>query len=291
MAYAIDKRDNHDDSLLAPEIGNLVDQVVKAKAVAAQISTPVSTNRPKYEFPLLTAPVTTALIDELDDLPLSNLGTGSVTAIPRKFAGATQISTEMADDLADGSNALVADQIGASLSDQIVASLDAAVMGNLTAIGTNPTEKFAGLLSYASTAITVGASSAAIANLDNFVKAIYAAQNATVPGDNGVFVVSPATAEKLSLLKTGTSQNGYLLDFQEDGSIVVAGKKLLITPLTDAGTQFWYVVPGQHRLVTRQGTEVRKTYVPQNDSWFISATYRADFVSLAPETVVRGKFS
>lgn len=287
MAYATDKRANHDDSLLAPEIGKLVDQVVKAKAIAAQISDPVSTNRPTYEFPLLTKPVTTGLIDELDDLPLSNLDTGSVTAIPRKFAGATQISNEMADDLADGSNALVADQIGASLSDQIVASLDAAVMANLTAVGTHPTDKFSGLLSYASTAVDTGAIGT-INNTDNFVKAIYAAQNAEVPGDNGVFVVSPATAEKLSLLKTGTGQNGYLLQFQEDGSIVVAGKRLLVTPLVDAATQFWYVVPGQQRLVTRQGTEIRKTYVPQNDSWFISATYRADFVSLAEGTVIRG---
>ncbi|CAM9601909.1 unnamed protein product [Phaeothamnion confervicola] len=291
MAYDIDIRANHDDSLLAPEVGALVDQVVKAKAVAAKISTPVGTARPSYEFPLLVKPITTALIDEKDDLPLSNMETGSVTAIPRKFAGATQISHEEEADLADGNNNHTADLIGAQLSDQIVASLDAAVMGNLTAVGTNATAKFAGLLSYPSTVINVGASSAAIANLDNFVKAIYAAQNAAVPGDNGVFVVSSATAEKLSLIKAGTASNASLLDFQQDGSIVVAGKRLFITPLTDAGTQFWYVVPGQQRLVTRQGTEVRKTYVPQNDTWFISATYRADFVSLAPATVIRGKFS
>ncbi|MFI2841699.1 phage major capsid protein [Mycolicibacterium sp. PDY-3] len=287
MVYAPNKRSDHDDSLLAAEIGALVDQVVKAKSIAAQISLPVSTDRPKYEFPLLTKPVSTAIIDELDDLPLSNFETGSVTAIPRKFAGATNISNEQADDLADGNDALVAEQIGGMLSDQIIASLDASVLANLTAVGTHPTDKFAGLLSYASTAIDTGAIGT-INNTDNFVKAIYAAQNAAVPGDNGVFIVSPATAEKLSLLKTGTGQNGYLLDFQQDGSIVVAGKKLLVTSLVDAATQFWYVVPGQQRLVTLQGTEFHKTYVPQNDSWFLSSTYRADFVSLAPETVIRG---
>ena len=134
MVYSTDKRANHDDSLLAPEIGALVDQVVKAKAVAAKISTQVSTPRPKYEFPLLTKPVTTALIDELDELPLSNFETGSVTAIPRKFAGATQISNEQNDDLADGNGSLVSEQIGSTISDQIIASLDAAVMGNLTAV-------------------------------------------------------------------------------------------------------------------------------------------------------------
>lgn len=286
MTYNPNIRADHDDSLLAPEIGTLVDQTVKARAVASAISQPVSTDRPEYEFPLLTAPVTTGLIDELDPLPLSNLDTGSVTAVPRKFAGATQISNELAADLADGTNALVAEQIGASLADQIVASLDAAALADETPVGTS-TETFNGLLSYAYTGVDTGAVGT-IANTDNFVKAIYAAQNATVPGDNGVFIVRPAVAQALSLLKAGTGLNNYLLSFQEDGSVLVAGKKLIISPLVDAATQFWYVVPDQQRLVVRQGTEVRKTYVPQNDSWFISATYRADFVSLAQGTVIRG---
>lgn len=276
MVYSPNKRSDQDAAFQSHEIGELVDQTVKAKAIAAQISTLRTTTRPAVDFPLITTPVTTGFVAELADLPLSNIDTGSVTATAYKIAGATQVSSEMLDDL----DPEIAQEIGNSLADQIITTLDAAVLGNTTANGPS------GLLSLASTQVDPGTS---VANTDPFVKAVYAARNATVPANVDRFVVSPATAQALSLLKTQTSgSNVNLLEFQEDGTILVAGVPLLVANFgSDTTTAAWAVDSTQSRLVLRKGTEVTKTYVPQNDSWFISAIARWGWVNLAPASVVR----
>ncbi|AFC50638.1 phage major capsid protein [Mycobacterium intracellulare] len=274
MVYNANKRADQDSAFLAHEIGKLVDQTVKAKSIAGQISQHVSTQRPAVDFPLFTTPVTTGFIAELADLPLSNVDTASVTATAYKIAGATQASSEMLDDM----DPAIAAQIGQSIADQIIWSLDTAVLGTTTTNGPS------GLLSLASTQVDPGAS---VTNLDAFVKAVYAGQNATVPANVSNFVVSPATAEALSLLKTGTGLNTSLLQFQQDGSILVAGVPLVVSSLVDDDTVAWAVDKNHSRLVLRAGTQITKTYVPQNDSWFISGVARYGWVNLAPASVVR----
>lgn len=274
MVYSTNKRADQDAAFLAHDIGDLVDQIVKSKSIAANISTKIATSRPAVDFPLLTKPVTTGFVAELDDLPLSNIDTGSVTATAYKIAGATQASTEMLDDM----DPAIADQIGNSIADQIIWTLDKAVLGNTTTNG------MSGLLSLTSTQVDPGAS---LTNLDAFVKAVYAAQNAAVPANVTHFVVSPATAQSLSLLKVASGSNQSLLQFQEDGSILVAGVPILVSSLVDADTFAWGVDASHNRLVLRKGTEIVKTYVPQNDSWFISGIARYGWVNLAPASVVR----
>jgi HK97 family phage major capsid protein len=274
MVYSPNKRADQDAAFQAHDIGDLVDQTVKAKSIAAAISTPFASERPAVDFPLLTTPVTTGFVAELADLPLSNIDTGSVTATAYKIAGATQASSEMLDDL----DPQIALQIGNSIGDQIIHSLDAAVLGNTTTNGPS------GLLSLASTVVDPGAS---LTNLDPFIAAVYAAQNAAVPAKVDRFLVKPATAEALSKLKTATGSNQTLLQFQEDGTILVAGVPILVSSLVDATTLAWAVDSNQSRLVLRKGTEVTKTYVPQNDSWFISGIARYGWVNLSPASVIR----
>lgn len=274
MVYSPNKRADQDSAFLAHDLGDLVDQTVKAKAIAGQISTPFATDRPAVDFPLLTTPVTTSFIAELADLPLSNADTSNVTATAYKVAGATQASTEMLEDM----NPEIADQLGNSIADQIIWSLDGAVLGNTTANGPS------GLLSLASTQVDPGAS---LTNLDPFIAAVFAAQNAVVPANPTHFVVKPATAEALSKLKVASGSNQTLLQFQEDGTILVAGVPLLVSSQVDATTLAWAVDATQSRLVLRKGTEVTKTYVPQNDSWFISGIARYGWVNLSPASVIR----
>lgn len=275
MVYTANSRTDQDPAFLANDIGDLVDQIVKSKSIAAQISKKFPTSRPAVDFPLLTKPVTTGFIAELEDLPLSNAETDSVTAVAYKIAGATQASTEMLDDM----DPAIADQLGNQIADDIISSLDAAVVKQATT-----TNGPSGLLSLAATQVDPGAS---LTNLDPFVKAVFAAQNATVPANVTHFVVSPATAEALSLLKVASGSNQSLLQFQEDGSILVAGKPILISSLVDAATVAWAVDATHNRLVMRKGTQITKTYVPQNDSWFISGVARYGWVNLAPASVVR----
>lgn len=274
MAYTANKRADQDQAFLAHEVGKLVDQTVKAKSIAGQISQTFPTNRPAVDFPLFTAPVTTGFIAELADLPLSNVETDSVTCTAYKVAGATQVSSEMLDDMSPE----IADQIGKSIADEIIWSLDTAVLGNTTSQGPS------GLLSLASTQVDPGAS---LANTDAFVKAVYAAANADVPASVTHFVVSPETAQALSLLKQASGSNQSLLQFQQDGSILVAGVPILVSSLVDADTTAWALDASHNRLVMRQGTEIIKTYVPQNDSWFISGIARYGWANLSPASVVR----
>jgi HK97 family phage major capsid protein len=275
MTYSPNQRSDQDSAFLAHEVGKLVDQTVKAKSIAGQVSQHFNTERPAVDFPLFTTPVTTSFIGELDDLPLSNADTDSVTATAYKIAGATQVSSEMLADMSPE----IATQIGNSIADQIIWSLDTAVMGNTT------TDGMSGLLSLAATQVDPGAS---LVNLDPFVKAVFAAQNADVPAKVSHFVVSPATAEALSLLKITTSgSNQSLLQFQQDGSILVAGVPILVSSLVDAGTTAWALDKNQSQLVLRAGTKITKTYVPQNDSWFISGIARYGWCNLSPASVVR----
>lgn len=274
MVYNANKRADQDSAFLAHEIGKLVDQTVKAKSIAGQISQHVSTQRPAVDFPLFTTPVTTGFIAELADLPLSNVDTASVTATAYKIAGATQASSEMLDDM----DPAIAAQIGQSIADQIIWSLDTAVLGNTTTNGPS------GLLSLASTVVDPGAS---LSNLDSFIDAVYAAENATVPANITHFVVHPDTAKSLSKLKVQSGSNQTLLQFVEDGSLLVASKPVLTSKLVDADTVAWGVDASHNRLVLKKGTEITKTYVPQNDSWFISGIARYGWVNLAPASVVR----
>lgn len=274
-SYTPNKRADQDSAFLAHEIGALVDQTVKSKSIAGLISTAVTTNRPAMDFPLLVTPVTTGFVAELADLPLSNLDTASVTATAFKIAGATQVSAEMLDDL----DPTIAEQIAQTLSDQVIWSLDTAVLGNTTTNGPS------GLQSLAATVVDPGAG--ALVNTDAFVSSVYRAANATVSAKVSHFVVSPATAEALSLMKDSETSARNLLDFMADGSILVAGVPLLISSLVDSGSVGWAVDKTQSRLVLRSGTTVTKTYVPQNDSYFLSAVARYGWVNLAPASVVR----
>jgi hypothetical protein len=228
------------------------------------------------DFPLFTTPVTTSFIAELDDLPLSNTDTASVNVVAYKVAGATQVSSETLADLDPD----IAAQIGNSIADQVIWSLDTAVMSNTTADGFN------GLLSLAYNTVAAGTE---LTNTDAFVSAVYAAQSAN--GSLSHFVVSPDTAQSLSLLKDQTGSARNLLDFQQDGSILVAGVRLLVSSLVDAGTVGWGVDAALARLVLRAGTAITRTYVPQNDSFFISGVSRYGWGHLRPGVVQRIRFT
>lgn len=272
MTYDINKRADQDSAFLAPEVAKLLDATVAAKSIAAQTSTVFPTKRPSVDFPLFTTPVTTSFIDELDTLPLSNADTDSVNVVAYKIAGATQASSEMLADMDPN----IAAQIGGTIADQIIWSLDAAVLGNTTSDGPS------GLLSLAYNTVTAGTE---LVNTDAFVDAVYEAQSAN--GNLTHFVVKPSTAQALSKLKDEEGSARNLLDFQQDGSILVAGVKLLVSSLVDAGTVGWGVDASLARLVLREGTQITKTYVPQNDSWFISGVSRYGWGHLRPGVVQR----
>ncbi|ODQ96601.1 phage major capsid protein [Mycolicibacterium holsaticum] len=276
MTYNPNVRADHDSAFLAPEVAGLLDETVKAKSIAAQTSTVFNTQRPSVDFPLFTTPVSTGFIAELDDLPLSNADTGSVNVVAHKIAGATQASTEMLSDM----NPDISAQIGNSIADQVIWSLDTAYLGNTTEDGPS------GLLSIGYNTVSAGA---ALTNTDAFIDAVYAAQSEN--GNLTHFIVSPTTANALSKVKDQEDSARNLLDFQQDGTILVAGVRLLVSSLVDAGTVAWGVDSSLARLVLRAGTTITRTYVPQNDSYFISGVARYGWGHLRPDVVQRIRYT
>jgi hypothetical protein len=77
---------------------------------------------------------------------------------------------------------------------------------------------------------------------DPFVAARYAALRHG--SELTSWIVSPATAEALSKLKTTSGSNQSLLQFVEDG-LVVAGLPVLVSDQVDATTKFWGIPKAQ----------------------------------------------
>ncbi|MCV7217146.1 phage major capsid protein [Mycobacterium crocinum] len=279
MVYAPNKRADQDEAFLAAEVGKLVDQTVKADSVLGRVATHHGTARPSVDFPLFVNPVSTGFTGELTDLPLSNAETASVNVPAYKVTGATQASSEMLADMDPSIAAL----LGRSISDSVIHTLDAAFLGNEGAVEGTTQVGFDGLQSLAYSEVDTEGEF----TLDHVINAVFKAQ--ALSSKPTALVVPPSTAEAISLMKRATDSAEYLTAFQSDGSISVAGTNvpLVVTNYVDAATTGWLVCQEDLRLVVREGTQVRKTYVPQNDSWFISGIGRYGFGSLKPASTVR----
>lgn len=275
MVYNPNKTTDHDGAFLAPEVAELLDTTVKAKAVIAQCSQLRSTSRPSVDFPLFTTPVGTGFISELDDLPLSNADTASVNVPVYKVAGATQVSSETLSDL----DPSIAAEIGQSIADQTIHSLDSAFFAAST------TKGFAGLLGKSYQSQDTGA---ATFTQDDIIKAVYMVNGAGGLGTPkaDTLILPVASAETLSLTKVGTGYNTYALPLIFDGS-PLEGLKVIVSDLVDANTFAWVLDSTKNRLVLNKGTQITRTYVPQNDSWFISGVSRYGWGSLNDDAIVR----
>ncbi|WP_235663994.1 phage major capsid protein [Mycolicibacter terrae] len=265
------KRNDQAQSWLPEDFGEMLDLAVQAKSVAAQASALFGTERQKVGFPLWVADPEVGWYGELDEISLTDGDTDEVVVTPTKTAGLTLVSNELADD----SDPAIADQIASGLANQIAHAIDKAYFANTTAKGPN------GLLSLASTSVDTGAT---VANLDAFVKARYAAEA------NGAklshWLMSPDTAEQLSLLKRQTGSNEPLIEFVEDG-ITVAGLPVITSTHVDEDTVAWGIDKSQQRYVLRKGTTVERFPAVTNDGLYIRAISRIGLGFLNPAGVVR----
>lgn len=256
---------------LPTEFGAMLVKVVQANSVAAQASTVFPTNRERVNFPLWVADPAVGWYSELDTIAETDGTTGEVVVIPAKTAGLVLAGNETVED----SDPDIAAQIAAGLANQIAKAVDSAFLANTTAKGPN------GLLSLAYTSVDTGA---ALTNLDSFVAGRYAAEA------NGAklshWIVSPATAEALSKLKTASGSNQPLLEFVEDG-ITVAGLPVLTSTFVDAATFAWGLDKTQQRFVLRSGTTVERFPAVSTDGTWVRAISRIGLGYLNPAGVVR----
>lgn len=265
-------RQGQAQSWLPQDFGDMLDTVVQAKSIAALSGQLFNTDKQKVSFPKWVADPAVGWYGELDEIAETDGSTDEVVVTPSKTAGLTLLSNELADD----SDPAIADQVAHALANQIAHAIDAAFTANTTTKGPK------GLLSLAATVVDPGAS---VSNLDAFISARYAAEA------NGAklshWLVSPATAEVLSKLKTLPSgSNQPLLQFVEDG-ITIAGLPVLTSTHVDAATTAWGLDKTQVRFVQRKGTTVERFPAVTTDGQYVRAISRVGFGFLNPAGVVR----
>ncbi|MFA5707386.1 phage major capsid protein [Mycolicibacterium sp.] len=266
------KRTDQAQAWLPTDFGAMLDLVVQEKSVAARVSTVFGTDKESASFPLWVSSPTPVWLNELEEITSSDGETAEVVARPKKTVSLTLVSNELAGD----ANPDIADQIARAAANQLVASIDSAFFSD----GTNAKAP-AGLLSIASTAVDTGGT---LANLDKFIEARYAAEAANANLTH--WLMSPATAETLSKLKTASDSNQHLIEFVADG-ITVAGLPVITSTHVDAGSDAWGVDKSQLRYVLRQGSTVERFPSVTNDGLYIRAKSRVDFAFLNPAGVVR----
>lgn len=255
-----------DAAILRPEdVGPLVVQPVAAESVALQVATVVTTGSTSYRIPIVTADSTAGWYAEGATITASDTSTDEVSVLPKKVAGLTVISRELAAD----SSPEAAKMIGEALARDIAKKIDAAFFANTTANGPS------GLLSITYTPVDTAGS---IANLDVFADAISEADQ--VGATITAFVAHPDDCNTLAKLKKATGSNEPLLasDPTMPSKKLIFGVPLLPSPAVAAGT-IWGVPKSRVFVVVREGTtlDVDRSAYFASDSVGVRAVMRVGF--------------
>lgn len=230
-------------SLLKPEqVNAVIVEPLTRESIAFQTSTVAKTASTQYRFPRITGDPDTAWVPEGQEIPIDEADVDELLVTPKKVAGLTVISNELANDSSPEATALIGQRLVQSLRRKVDSSWFAAATPNGPAgLGSiTPTDVFAG---------------AAFANADPFVEAVSAAEG--VGAQLTAFVCSPATALELATLKESAGSNKALLqpDPTQPAGRTVAGLPLLTSP--DApDNAVWGIPKARAFVVLRQDVSV-----------------------------------
>lgn len=263
-------------SILSPEeVGALVIRPLLEQSVAAQVSTVISTNSNSFRVPIVSADPTAGWTAEGAEITASDPTITELDITPKKLAGLTVITNELALDSSPAALSVVGDGLVRDLKRK----LDAAFFSSATSNGPS------GLLSTASTAVDAGDT---WTNLDWAEAAKSAAETAYT--SLTAFVSSPATALALASLKELTGSNKTLLsaDATSPTSRVIAGVPLYVSPAIADGIVWG--IPRQHVLfVIRQDASVvtDTSVFFTSDRVAVRATLRASFGFSYPASIIK----
>ena len=237
---------NSGASLLTPtQVAELVVLPLVANSIAGQALTPVATESHQYRIPRVAQDPAAAWVAEGDEIPVSDAAIDEIIVTPRKLAGLSVISQELADD----SSPAAVDTIGNGIVRDLSRKLDAALFSDAGANGPSGLATLSG--------ISTVSAGAAYASLDAFSDALYSA--ASNNGTLGAWVTHPETAKILSKLKEGATSNRALLqpDPTRPGASQIGGVRLLTcTAIPTAGGVVWGLPTSQSYLVMRKAAEI-----------------------------------
>lgn len=264
-------------ALLRPDqIEALLVLPVLAASVAALTCRVARTGSHQYRIPRVTADPSAAWVSEGAEIPVSDLDADEMVVTPRKLAGLTVITNELAQD----SSPDAAETVGQGLARDCARKIDQAFMGDLAL----PAPAGLGSL----TNVTEIAAPTAYADLDPFAAAAAAAE--TEGATIGSWIAHPNDALSLSNLKAGSGSNVPLLalDPAQPSRRLVEGSPLRITPYATEG-QVWGIPVGLAVLVLRKDVDVVADTSPffTSDRTAVRATMRLAFGFPNEPAVVR----
>lgn len=231
-------------SILRPEeVHDLILQPLTQESVALQASTVVQTDSHDYRIPVLTGDPDTSWVAEGAEIPADDADLGEVIVTPKKVAGLTVVSNELAADSSPEATKVIGDRLVQSLRRKV----DAAWFADTTVNGPS------GLGSIDVTDVYAGAD---YANLDAFLEAQVAAEN--LGAKVTAFVAHPNTVLTLAKLKKAAGSNETLLqsDPASPSGRVIGGVPLLSSPDAPDTGLVWAVPKAVTFVVVRKDVEV-----------------------------------
>jgi HK97 family phage major capsid protein len=258
-------------------IQHLVIDPLTRQSVAMQVSSVVQTVSPETRFPIVATDPTNSWVAEGDEIPASTPDVEELTVTPKKCAGLTVVSTELAQD----SNPSALTVVGNGLVRDLQVRVDAAYFGTTVTNGPDGIANLAG-------AQTVDAGSA-FTNLDPFAEALSKAETVDL-SLNRAFVAHPSTLLALSQLKIGTDWNLPLLgaDPSSPTKRSILGAPVFWSPAVDEET-VWLITRMKSFVVIRMPVAVRvdESAYFTSDQVAIRATMRVGFGWPHPAAVVK----
>jgi HK97 family phage major capsid protein len=257
-------------AILTPEqVQALVVLPLIEQSVAMRAGTVVQTGSHQLRVPRVTQDPSAAWVFQGNEIPVTDPTLDELDIVPKKLAGLTVITNELAADSSPAALQIVGD----GLVRDLARKTDQVFFANTTTNGP------AGLLSITPTAADAGD---AWANLDAFEFAKSNAEQHNTVVDT--FVSNPATALKIATLKesTATGSNRALLqpDPTAPGVRTVSGVPLLTSP-SIANDIVWALPKARIILALRQGTTVEsdRSVFFTSDRTAVRATVRVSWGS------------
>lgn len=270
----------HPKAFLPDEVADLVVRPVQRDSIAFTVGTTVEMNDRTHEYrvPLLTGDPSAAWTAEGAEIDTSDPTLAEIAIVPKKLAGLTIVSREMANDSNPGALELV----GAGLSRDLVAKVDASFFGSNTGQANQPAG-LENLTGFSAVEVT-----GEIQNTDPFAEAIAAAE--VVGAQINHFVAHPDDVLALAKIKTGTGSNQPLLgtDATVPGKRVVLGIPVLACAAVTPGTIWGIPTTGVH-VVVRETPELAVDGSSHftSDRLAIRAILRIGFAFVHPAAIVK----
>lgn len=258
-------------AILPPQYSQLIIKPLESKSLAfhPQVATSTTINANELRIPVVVKDPSVDWVGEGEQIGESTPEVDQVIITPKKVAGISVITRELAND----SNPAAQSIVGDGLARDIARKIDAAFFGN---VGGNAP---AGLESLEDVH-TLDAGT--LDDLDPLAEALSLLE--TSGHDATAFVTTPAIALRLATLKSGQGSNAPLL--MEPRSVLQ--RPVFVSPGVSAGT-LWAVDSTQVHTALREGVELavsEHTYF-DTDQIAIRATLRIGFGHPAPGAVAK----